>query len=286
MFCLLLTSDYILIVPANDFYISKNLPLLQEFSDLEQFLRLSKDEIYAQYPLSSIWKGFASFRCLFDYIQGLGPDLVLDIGAFAGIFSIAANIASNKGDFTAFEPNPENIFCTLANLKLNKCSSINLIPAAVADKLCQVNFEIPDNMSISGRISKSATSRSIAVPSTSIDLLVDTSHYQRIVAKIDVEGYEPEVLSGMKEIISRQNACKLLIMEYHASSWLSQERKLLLNKLFESYAHIYWCGAWQFSEKNSTKVNSLDELTDSLAAKGSNYCDLIFCVDELIGLCK
>ncbi|MDC3010851.1 FkbM family methyltransferase [Synechococcus sp. AH-736-G21] len=281
-----MTSDYILIVPANNFYISKNLPQFREFSDLEQLLGLSKDEIYAQYPLSSIWKGFASFRCLFDYIQRLGPDLVLDIGAFAGIFSIAANIASNKGDFKAFEPNPENIFCTLANFKLNKCSSINLIPAAIADKLCQVNFEIPDNMSISGKISKIATSSTIAVPSTSIDLLFDTSQYQRAVAKIDVEGYEPEVLSGMKEIISRQNACKLLIMEYHPASWISQEKKLLLNQLFESYTYVYWCNAWQFSEKNSIKVNSLDELTHSLATTGTKYCDLIFCVDELIGLCK
>ena len=109
-------------------------------------------------------------------------DLFFDIGANFGYYSI---LFSNENLFNlifAFEPVKRNYWQLCANVWLNECKNIFVNDMALSDKV------------------ESKVMRNETVECIPLDELMPMKE-QRVLMKIDVEGFEREVLHGMTEFL-------------------------------------------------------------------------------------
>ncbi|MGV3609895.1 MAG: FkbM family methyltransferase [Fluviicola sp.] len=122
----------------------------------------------------------------------------LDIGANIGLMSvIASKIVGDKGIVYAVEANPGTVPILSANIQLNDCSNIQLMPFALSDvkgfAFLFENWEV--NRGGASLISQSNVEKGIKVRMERIDDVFDENERIDLV-KIDVEGFEPQVIHG------------------------------------------------------------------------------------------
>ena len=107
----------------------------------------------------------------------------------------------------AFESSQENLTCLRSNLELKQImDKVIIVETAVSDIDGDVTFDNSDN-GATKRISSTGTT---VVPSVSLDKYLNGMDVDLI--KIDVEGYEPLVLSGCWKTI--QSSLPTLFVEY------------------------------------------------------------------------
>ena len=122
----------------------------------------------------------------------------LDIGANIGLMSaIASKTVGEKGVVYAVEANPGTVPILQANIELNNCKNTELLPVALSDlqgtALLFENWEV--NRGGASLISQGDNQQGIEVKMERLDDLFDESTPIDLV-KIDVEGFEPQVIRG------------------------------------------------------------------------------------------
>lgn len=137
-----------------------------------------------------------TIQLLKTYLQT--GDSFLDIGANIGLMSvIASGYVGAKGLVYAVEANPNTVPILQANIDLNTCKNVEVIPVALSDTTGTAvlfeNWEV--NRGGASLISQSAEEKGIEVRVERLDDLFDEKTSLRLV-KIDVEGFEPQVIRG------------------------------------------------------------------------------------------
>jgi FkbM family methyltransferase len=138
-----------------------------------------------------------------------GCDLFLDIGAHKGLYSLIVDKKRLAPRIVAFEPDLRNWRNLQANLLLNDAGErIEVIAKAAAERTGIVNFAYgsPDKTGRSRVVDADTGSR---VEAVSLDELF-ADRGLRLAAKIDVEGYQLDVLRGMRGLLTG-NQCLLQI---------------------------------------------------------------------------
>jgi FkbM family methyltransferase len=132
---------------------------------------------------------------------------VLDIGAYAGWYSVVAATLNEATRVLTFEANPEIAVVLRQNLKLNHLSNVYLMECAIAAADGEAEFHLgseglPPSSSL--EVEWRGLHRTITVQTRSIDSVMD-SLGQRIVdlVKIDIEGSEGDAITGMRNTIRR-----------------------------------------------------------------------------------
>jgi len=130
----------------------------------------------------------------------------LDIGANIGLMSvIASKYAGEKGIVYAVEANPGTVPILQTNIGLNGCKNVEVIPVALSDvqgtALLFENWEV--NRGGASLISQSDAQKGVEVRMERLDDLFHTDTPLHLV-KIDVEGFEPQVLRGGMEWFRKQ----------------------------------------------------------------------------------
>lgn len=148
------------------------------------------------------------------YSQFLNPgDLIFDIGANIGVY--AESLQSIGARVVAVEPNPE---CAQQIGWTTSTEWVTVVNAAVGDKIGTGKLFVNEANVLSSMSSeqvraerRKAWVREIDVSVVTIDSLIDRYGMPRFI-KLDVEGFEVEVLSGM----SRQP--EYLSFEFHGNN--------------------------------------------------------------------
>jgi FkbM family methyltransferase len=129
---------------------------------------------------------------------------VIDVGAHVGIYSLlaSAKVGSN-GKVIAIEPSPANARLLRQHLSFNQSRNVEVIEAAVADKLGQITFNYRPNATDPGSF---GNSMAYDISGESANVQVRTlddicSDVSPALIKIDVEGAELLALRGAKEIL-------------------------------------------------------------------------------------
>jgi FkbM family methyltransferase len=119
-------------------------------------------------------------------------DVVYDIGANVGLYSTFAGTIVDNGKIIAFEPHPAAVPVLYRNLRTN-CRESEVIQIAVSNR---AGFE---RMAASASTAAKINSEDgIHVPLKKLSSIIETGGFgQPDVIKIDVEGAEREVLSGI-----------------------------------------------------------------------------------------
>lgn len=168
-------------------------------------------------------------------------DLVIEIGANIGIYSVffAALVRSKPGcrlhKIISFEPALEPFRRLLANLSANETGPVLPYRAAVADKSgFREFFEPRDHLTNGSLIAEFAGifSSSVDVSTVAVHGVGELEFFLRqgakALIKVDVEGYEPELLAALADVIGRYRPDLLVevlsqtVEQLAAQPWLSQ----------------------------------------------------------------
>jgi FkbM family methyltransferase len=138
--------------------------------------------------------------------RALHNAVCLDVGANVGDFTLRAR-ASGASCVVAFEPVPETF--RLLKAAVHEDQGIRLICSAVGEIEGTISFFVPLHFESSTCASRDINitdvdpedSREIIVPITTIDGFCKSEGICFDVMKIDVEGYELEVIKGAQEML-------------------------------------------------------------------------------------
>jgi FkbM family methyltransferase len=144
----------------------------------------------------------------------------IDIGAHSGVYSLWAHGSGQFDKIIAVEADPRNVAQLQANLFLNDLiGEIEVIPAAAASTTGEISFGMAHRRSRDvSRIPMGDTmprGRIQTVRSTRIDD-IEQVRGGVMVAKIDVEGFEVEVVKGMDGLL-KGNMCLLQVEVFPAT---------------------------------------------------------------------
>lgn len=157
------------------------------------------------------------YRCYDPENLPIGEnDVVFDIGAQIGIFSVYAATKAKNGRVFSFEPVPENFQLLKENADLNDCANISVFEAAVAEKGGRREMLVAaDNtgghslVDAGQKIGSSVEVESFFLPEFMVGHKIEKIDF----LKIDCEGGEYEIFFTMpKEILEK---IKKISMEYH-----------------------------------------------------------------------
>jgi len=149
--------------------------------------------------------------------------VVLDVGANIGVYSMLfARWGGSAGRVFAFEPAPSTLELLRAHLRLNQLEAqVEVVAQAVSDKVGEAVFY---THSFSGENSlnpvfsaRGDIASSVRVPVTTLDQFCQARNLAPTLIKIDVEGFELQVLQGARETILRHRPA--LVVEMHTHIW-------------------------------------------------------------------
>ena len=135
-------------------------------------------------------------------------DTVVDVGANVGVYALfLAKGVGPTGRVLACEPEPTNLDRLKRNIANNHLTQIELVESAIGARVGSVSFlagqdtvgHMVDN-GAAGNANHSAAS-TLEVPITTLDALCNDTRIAFI--KVDVEGFEVDVLRGAQELAKK-----------------------------------------------------------------------------------
>jgi FkbM family methyltransferase len=139
----------------------------------------------------------------------------LDVGSHYGIFSIlASKLVGPTGKVIAVEPHDGARQVLRENLAQNQCANVEVLELAFSDKTGAVALTYHEN-GVGLQPSSDPSSRLNLIQGMAGDEALRDFPIPSAV-KIDVEGHEFAVLSGLKRTLSNGD-CRLLSIEIHPS---------------------------------------------------------------------
>lgn len=166
-------------------------------------------------------------------------DLLLDAGANIGVFSLMASGHNGAKSF-AFEPIPSTFKRLEKNVKLNELTG-QITIANIG--LGATNTTVKFTNSLENCINRVANEQDTDIVDVNVrrldDVLISVTAYEAILLKVDVEGFETEVLKGAENLLQNPQL-KAIIIELNGSGekfgFNEDDIKMkLVNEGFELY---------------------------------------------------
>lgn len=155
-------------------------------------------------------------RCLSNHVRFEPGDVVLDVGANIGWYSlIIERMAKIPLDILAFEPDPDNFALLTENIRRNGCHRVTPIQAAAGPEPAQqLLYRYAKGNAGRHSLLPIHAGNAVGINTVRID---DVWHQKALgnrvlrLIKIDVEGYELRALQGAGDLLAR---CQWLLAEY------------------------------------------------------------------------
>jgi FkbM family methyltransferase len=167
---------------------------------------------------------------------------LVDIGAHMGRYTILACTHFHYTKVVAIEANPATFAMLKKNVELNGITADTILaPVAVGDRAGIVRFETDKNNMAVARVvigteavrRRNHNKAVLDVQTQKASAVLDTHRirYEEIdFIKMDVEGFEAEVLEGMKEVLQKMPAGAYIMIE------ISNPKNKKAQNMLESYA--------------------------------------------------
>ena len=181
----------------------------------------------------------------------------VDVGAYIGVISLAmSHFGPTKHFIHSFEADELNYLKLKKNVCHSKSSSITIHKTAVANYVGLSDFtryKEPGNNHLGLETSTSNVLTGVyKVPVTTLDLFANQIGVDRIdVLKIDVEGFDFEVLKGAKQLL-KEKRIKVIVVETPGTPKLRDE----MNEFLVSNGFVT-----AYIVRNSTELTSVLEST-------------------------
>lgn len=145
-----------------------------------------------------------------------------DIGANEGWFSVLVGRKAPDAAIYAFEPDPDNCIVIRRNIEQNRTQHVHIIPSCVGDVSGTVQFASYANCGLVNHVITpslpAANDANISeVAAITIDGFVAAGNPPPALIKIDVEGYEENVIRGAAETLATHKPT--VICEVRTTNW-------------------------------------------------------------------
>jgi FkbM family methyltransferase len=150
--------------------------------------------------------------------------IILDVGAQFGLYSmLAARHIGADGRIFAFEPSPETVAVLRRHLKNNGMTDrVEIVQAAVGPEEGEVTFYMagthPSN-TLAPTTVDPVKLTPVKVKAITVDGFCRQRQVKPTILKIDVEGWELQVLRGATEVV--QDPALTICVEMHPYAWES-----------------------------------------------------------------
>ena len=222
--------------------INKTHPIFETKTGLKIKIRKDSTDLMA---LTHVWL-IEEYKT--QNFQIKNNDVIIDVGAHIGLFSLYASQFCKTGSIYSFEPVKENYDLFLENIQMNSLKQIKPFNLAVSSSNSDITLYL--NEDESGHSMFSESLKSITAKSTSLQKFFDDNHIQNCnFLKLDCEGTEYEILETLP--ISYFKKIEKIVIEYHMADThpelLSKLKKLLISqnynieikKLFSDIGFLY-----------------------------------------------
>jgi FkbM family methyltransferase len=154
-------------------------------------------------------------RWMSDYLSTSSRGIFVDVGANLGWHAVHAAQHEAVQTVVAFEPDPFNAWLLDRNLSLNEIDNVVVSTCAIGTRHGLIRLHKYKNSNC-GRHSVLADFGygSRIVPITDLDTALENlglADQPVLIVKIDVEGYEPEVVAGARRTLARAD---VVVIEY------------------------------------------------------------------------
>ena len=178
--------------------------------------------------------------------------VILDVGANIGNHTVFFSTQFSK--VFSFEPVPSNCWILKANLYLNKIKNVVLLEIGLSDKNLEMAISSNDSHNTNNGLKEIDTNSN--EEQIKIQVLIGDEVIQNLMLvepivaiKIDVEGLEPSVISGLKATIQKHKP--MIYWEAFDINSVNQS-KIILEQL--GYTHFYHLTPNKFSNKFLNKL--------------------------------
>lgn len=168
-------------------------------------------------------------------------DVVLDIGANIGFYTC---LASSRGKrVLAFEPSNRNLRFLLRNLWENEFRNVEVFPVGLGEQRGLIPlYGFGGISSVVPGWAQAGRSRFSVVPVTTLDSIIGTRFQQeRLLIKVDVEGFELNVLRGAAAVLKQNPRPTWLIEILLRSTVIPGE----VNTQFRDTFEVFWNVGYQ-----------------------------------------
>ena len=205
-------------------------------------------------------------------------DTVVDIGANRGMFAlVASSLVSKSGRVICYEPNPDCVATLRREVSANRIENLDLRPYALGNRDEELILSIPLSDHDQATLSVNAFSND-AVRKVKSKVAIgdqELKAFSPSVIKIDVEGFEFNVIRGLADTIDRCHP--LIIMEINPPLLRSCDTSLqeITEEMTKHHYKAFKIGL--------TKSNGQHNLKISPMIDDRRYCDAVWISTDAIG---
>jgi len=169
---------------------------------------------------------------------------MLDIGANIGVWSVVYSRILNPGAMVyAFEPQPKIFACLEKNIAMNGCANVVTYPFALSNQqqewCMNASYGEKENFGAFRIVGDTDADTGIKISSRIGDTLPELRENIGFV-KMDVEGHECEVLTGLKQTILANRP--VMLIEIHANHEKAAQTWELIQSLgYKSVLRLTHC---------------------------------------------
>jgi FkbM family methyltransferase len=200
-------------------------------------------------------------------------DCFIDIGANSGLMSIfASQCVGNSGKILAFEAHPETHELLQENIQLNHIENIDTFNFALGNETGKATIYDNWNVNRGGAslVIHSENSTGFEVDVKTLDEVIQNDFQPKMI-KIDVEGFEFQVLKGATNTI--KNCKPILIIEFSVSRENQYDP-------FEMIDFIESFGFYEIFKLSGTKERKSKLIQINSREEFPNH-DNIFCIPKV-----
>jgi FkbM family methyltransferase len=141
-------------------------------------------------------------------------DVAFDVGANVGVYTVfMAKKVGGDGIIVAFEPEKNNFELLKKNININNLNNVRFYPLALGERTHEGLLLGSGPWSRISHFSKEKKGKKVKVVPGDKIVKRDNLGIPTLI-KIDVEGFEYQVIKGLNKTLSNKN-CKFLICEIH-----------------------------------------------------------------------
>ncbi|VVC04499.1 Hexuronic acid methyltransferase AglP [Candidatus Bilamarchaeum dharawalense] len=172
-------------------------------------------------------------------------DCILDVGGNIGYYALKeAEIVKGHGKLFVIEPVSENVKWLTKNMLVNGYKDTMIFQKAMGDVRGEVAINLSEHSNMH-TFTIRTDDRQIGQETVELDTIDHFCSEQKIIPnfiRMDVEGYEYEIIKGAEKILSKNNVIKLMI-EFHPQLMGYEKARNFLSILskhgFESEYVVY-----------------------------------------------